>query len=379
MEPVTLGLIGCGNISDAYLTGAANSKLVRFKACADLRPETAEAQAARYGIAALGIDQLLADPAIEIVINLTVPLAHAGVSLQVLEAGKHVYSEKPFAALLKDARAVAEAASSRNLRVGSAPDTFMGGAHQTCRRLIDGGRIGHVLAGSAAVISRGMESWHPNPDFFFKPGGGPILDVGPYYVTELINLLGPVTRVTSVATQGYPKRTIGSAGRRGEEIAVEVPTTVNGVLQFASGANVSLTASWDVWKNRRIPFELYGSEGSLLIPDPNFFGGTPEVTDRDGEWQPVDISAQPFGTPNRSLDDGKSVADYRMIGVFDMAAAIRAGRPHRANGDLALHALEVMEAFGRSSAEGRHIAIESTCARPEPVPEGTGEEVFLQG
>ena len=377
MTPVILGIIGCGNISDAYFQGAARSALVRVKACADLRREAADAKAGQYGVAALTVDELLADPEIEIVINLTVPLVHAAVGLQAVAAGKHVYSEKPLAATLADARALARAAAAAGVRIGCAPDTFLGGAHQACRRVIDEGRIGRVVGGAAAVISRGMEMWHPSPEFFFKPGGGPILDIGPYYVTQLINLLGPVKRVAAVTTKGYPTRTVTSEPLAGQVIQVEVPTTVNGALEFANGANISLTASWDVWKNRRIPFEIYGTEGTLLVPDPNFFGGAPQVSAQGGDWQDVDIAAHPFGAPNRPLRDGRLVADYRIIGVLDMAVAIRDGRPHRASGDLALHALEVMESFGRSSAEGRHVVIESLCTRPEPVPLGADEAVFV--
>jgi predicted dehydrogenase len=377
MTPVILGIIGCGNISDAYFQGAARSAMVRVKACADLRREAAEAKAKQFGVAAVTVDELLADPEIEIVINLTVPLVHAKVGLQVVAAGKHVYSEKPLAATLADARALTLAAAAAGVRVGCAPDTFLGAAHQACRRVIDEGRIGQVVGGAAAVISRGMESWHPNPEFFFKAGGGPVLDVGPYYVTQLINLLGPVKRVAAVTTKGYPTRKVTSEPLAGQIIQVEVPTTVNGVLEFESGANISLTASWDVWKNKRIPFEIYGTEGSLLVPDPNFFGGSPQISAEGGDWQDVDISAHPFGVPNRPLRDGRSVADYRIIGALDMAVAIREGRPHRASGDLALHALEVMEAFALSSTEGRHVTIENVCRRPDPVPLGADESVFV--
>ncbi len=224
------------------------------------------------------VDALLADPDIEIVINLTVPLAHGPVSRQIITAGKHVYSEKPLAARFTEAQALMLAAAGRGVRVGCAPDTFLGAAHQACRRAIDAGRIGRPIAGAAAVLSHGMEHWHPNPEFFFKRGGGPIHDIGPYYVTQLVNLLGPVTRVTAQASTASPTRTVTSEPRRGQVIEVEVPTTVNGVLSFASGANVSLTASWDVWKHMRLPFEIYGSEGSMLVPDPNFFGDAPQIT-----------------------------------------------------------------------------------------------------
>jgi predicted dehydrogenase len=376
MEPTTIGIIGCGNISDAYLKGAARSELIRVKACADMRPEAAEAKASEYGVAAVPVDALLGDPEIEIVINLTVPMAHGPVSRQIITAGKHVYSEKPLAARFSEAQALMLAAAGRGVRVGCAPDTFLGAAHQACRRAVDAGRIGRPIAGAASVLSHGMEHWHPNPEFFFKRGGGPIHDIGPYYVTQLVNLLGPVARVAAQASTASPTRTVTSEPRQGQVIEVEVPTTVNGVLSFASGANVALSASWDVWKHKRLPFEIYGTEGSMLVPDPNFFGGTPMVTERDSEWRELDISAHPFRIPNRTLRSGAEVADYRIIGLLDMAAALHQGRTHRANGDLALHVLEVMDAFERSSVEGRHVMIESPCERPEPLPLGAGEEVF---
>ena len=250
--------------------------------------------------------------------------------------------------------------------------------HQACRRAIDAGRIGRPVAGAAAVLSHGMEHWHPNPEFFFKRGGGPIHDIGPYYVTQLVNLLGPVTRVTAQASTASPTRTVTSEPRRGQVIEVEVPTTVNGVVSFASGANVALTASWDIWKHQRLPFEIYGTEGSMLVPDPNFFGGAPMVSARDADWRELDITAHPFRVPNRTLRSGAEVADYRIIGLLDMAAALHQGRAHRANGDLALHVLEVLDAFERSSVEGRHVMIETPCERPEPLPLGTSDEVFLQ-
>jgi predicted dehydrogenase len=378
MEPTVIGIIGCGDISEAYLKGAARSQLIRVKSCADLRAGAAEAKASAYGIAAVPADALLADPDIEIVINLTVPLAHGPVSRQIITAGKHVYSEKPLAARFTEAQALMLAAAGRGVRVGCAPDTFLGAAHQACRRAIDAGRIGRPIAGAAAVLSHGIEHWHPNPEFFFKRGGGPIHDIGPYYVTQLVNLLGPVARVAAQASTASPTRTVTSEPRRGQVIEVEVPTTVNGVLSFASGANVSLSTSWDVWKHRRLPFEIYCTGGSMLVPDPNFFGGTPQISERDSEWQELDISAHPFRTPNRTLRSGAQVADYRIIGLLDMAAALHQGRAHRASGDLALHVLEVLDAFERSSVEGRHVMIETPCERPEPLPLGAGDEVFLQ-
>jgi predicted dehydrogenase len=221
-----------------------------------------------------------------------------------------------------------------------------------------------------------MEPWHPNPEFFFKRGGGPMLDVGPYYITQLVNMLGPVARVAGQATMGSATRTVGSGPMKDSIVKVEVPTTLHGVLSFVSGASLTITTSWDVWKHRRLHFEIYGSEGSLLVPDPNFFGGEPLVANRDGDWTPLDISAHPFGKPNRQTNSGGHVADYRIIGLLDLAAAIRDGRPHRASCELAMHVMEVLDAVERSSVEGHHVDIETRCNRPEPLPLGKGEEVF---
>ena len=375
--PVAIGIIGCGNISEAYLGGGARSDLVRVKAVADLRMEAAEARAKAYGVEAMSIEGLLSDPDIEILVNLTVPLAHAEVDRAILDAGKHIYSEKPLAARFEDALEVMELAAAKGLCVGCAPDTFMGGAHQAARHAIDEGVIGKVVGGHVAVQSHGMESWHPNPAFFFKFGGGPVHDMGPYYITQLVNLLGPVRRVTAQASMGSPTRTVTSQPLAGTVIEVEVATTVNGVLGFESGANVSFAASWDVWKHERAPIELYGIEGSMLVPDPNFFGGEVLVSDRDGAWSQVDGSAHPFGLPNRKTNSGSMVADYRTVGLVDMACAMRAGRPHRASGELALHVLEVMDAFAKSSKEGRHVTMTTGCHRPASVPMGSGESVLV--
>lgn len=376
MAAMNLGIIGCGVISDAYFSGAARSDLIKVKACADLRHEAAQAKAAQYGIDAVSVEALLADPDIELVINLTIPAAHGVVSLRIIDAGKHVYLEKPLAARLEEARGMLRHAASRGMRIGCAPDTFFGAAHQASRRAIDAQMIGRPIGGSVALLSHGMESWHPNPEFFFKRGGGPIHDMGPYYITQLVNLLGPVARVSACASIGNPTRSIGSEPLQGRVIEVEVPTTVNGSLLFANGANVGLSASWDVWHHQRLPIEIYGTEGSLLVPDPNFFGGVPMLSRRGADWEAIDIAAHPFGTANRTNRTGAQVADYRIVGVLDMAMAIRQGRSHRANGDLALHVLEVLDAFERSSREERHITIQSSCERPEPLPLGVGEEVF---
>ena len=376
MEPVVLGLIGCGNISDAYLAGAARSQAITIKACADQQPAVAQAKAQAHDILALSVDDLLADPEIELVVNLTVPDAHVPVGLAVLAAGKHHYSEKPLGTTVAEARRLVEAAARYDQRLGCAPDTFLGGAHQAVRRLVDEGAIGRPVGGTVAFMTAGMQGWHPNPDFFFQPGGGPVLDVGPYYVAALVNLLGPVRRVVAIASRAHDTRTIGSGPRAGETVPVAVPTHFNGALEFDNGANVSFIASWDVRRHAHNEIEIYGTEGSLIVPDPNFFGGNPRLSVDGGDWQDQPIDAHPFGAPNFTTGRGKRVANYRMIGVVDMACALRAGRPHRCDAAFALHGLEVMEGLHVSAETGRHVAIESRCERPEPVPVGAAEGVF---
>ncbi|GAB5376764.1 MAG: Gfo/Idh/MocA family oxidoreductase [Acuticoccus sp.] len=378
-EPVKIGIIGCGNICDAYLNGAARSDLVAVAAVADLVPEVARTKAAAHGVRAEPVEALLADAEIAIVINLTIPAAHAEINAAILAAGKHAYTEKPFAITYAEARATMDAANAAGLRVGCAPDTFLGAGHQSVRRLIDAGRIGTPTGGAATFATAGAESWHPNPFFFYQRGGGPVLDIGCYPITQLVNCLGPVESVVAHASRPRETRIVGSGPHAGEAIAVDVFTTVNGILAFESGANVALTASWDVWKHDRPPIEIYGTEGTIKNPDPNFFGGPVAVSARNGPFQDGLMADLPFGTPNRTLRDGREAADYRMVGVFDMAAAIRTGRPHRASGDLALHVLEIMEGLETAALAGRRVAMETRCERPAPVPFGTGEAVFEAG
>ncbi len=358
MEKVGIGIIGCGTISPAYLKAARRFANLDLRALADLDPAAAAARGAEFGIPAVTIEALLADPGIEIVVNLTVPKAHVEVGHACLRAGKHVHSEKPLGIATAEARGLLTAAAERGLRIGCAPDTFLGGAHQTCRALIDEGAIGRPVGGSAFFLCPGHERWHPNPGFYYLEGGGPMLDMGPYYITDLVNLLGPVAEVSGMASRPRGERTVGTGPQQGRSIPVEVPTHVAGTLRFASGAVVSLAMSFDVPKHRHVPMEIYGTEASLIKPDPNYFGGRIEIAPTGGEWSEVE-TRHPFADDN-----------YRSIGVADMAQAIRSGQPHRASGDLAFHVLEVMEAFGRSSDEGRTIVVASRPERPAPLPPG---------
>ncbi|MFN3275706.1 MAG: Gfo/Idh/MocA family protein [Paracoccus sp. (in: a-proteobacteria)] len=366
MSELKLGLIGAGNISASYLMRAPHFRGIRFVAVADVNPAAAGARAAEHGIEARSVDALLASDDIDLIVNLTIPAAHFAISKAALEAGKHVYSEKPYVLTLDEGRELARIAAERGLRIGSAPDTFLGTSHQQARHLIDTGAIGRVTSGSCAVMSSGMESWHPNPDFFFLKGGGPILDLGPYYISNLVQLLGPVARVGAVSTTPSPTRTIGSAARKGQQIPVETPTTVHALLEFAQGAVISFQSSWDVWQHDLAPMALYGSEGTLHLPDPNFFDGEVRLT-RRADAAALPAWDHPLGPPNRETDHGTRVADYRAAGLADMAQAIAEGRPHRCNDQLALHVVEVMTAILASGDEGRFITLSSSCARPEAL------------
>ena len=359
MARLGVGIIGCGNISSAYLRLAPLFRGLEMRAVADLNMDTARARAEEFGLKARSVADLLGADDIDVVVNLTIPEAHFEVTRSILYAGKHAYSEKPLVLTLQEGEVLRALANARGLRVGSAPDTFLGGAHQLARRVLDDGAVGRIISGTAHVMSRGMEHWHPNPDFFFKPGAGPMLDIGPYYVTNLIQLLGPVVRVAALTNAAFDERRITSAPRAGEIVSVETPTNIHALLDFAGGATVTLSTSWDVTAHRHGPMELYGTEGTLFLPDPNFFGGTVELGVPGADIKPVDIWEHPFGIPNH---DGR--ANYRVAGLAEMAAALVEARPHRCSLDLALHAVDVMTSVLRSGEEGAFVALSTTCDRP---------------
>lgn len=360
-----VGVIGCGNISTTYFKFAPLFKGIEVRACADVNPAAADARAREYGVRAENVDGLLRADDIDIVVNLTVPNAHYEVSKSALDAGKHVYSEKPFVLSVEDGLDLKRRAEEKSLRVGSAPDTFLGGAHQLARSLIDSGKIGRITSGSAHVMSHGMEHWHPNPDFFFQPGGGPVLDLGPYYITNLLQLIGPVKRVVALASIPAKERTITSKPRYGEKIPVATPTTLSALLDFENGAAVTFNATWDVWRKYgdHHGMELYGEEGNLALPDPNFFGGTLSYTKRDKPSKTLPKWDHAFGVPNQEHAIGRQ-ANYRTAGLADMAIAIGEGRPHRCSLELALHAIDVMTGILRSGESGAFVEMQTTCERP---------------
>jgi len=352
---IKVGIIGCGDIAPAYVRGCRAFPILDLVACADIRPEAAEQLAEAHGLRAMSLDDLLADPDIDIVINLTVPRAHAEVSLAIIKAGKHLHSEKPLAVTRDDGQAILQAAEKAGVRVGCAPDTFLGGSLQTVRKLIDEGAIGEPVAATAFMLSRGPESWHPNPAFFYAVGGGPLFDIGPYYLAALINCFGPVRRVSGSTRKSFPERIATSEARKGERIPVEVATHIAGTLDFAAGPVVTLITSFDVWQHTLPHIEIYGSQGTLTIPDPNRFDGMVKVWSAEkGSWREEPLTHR--------TDVGRG------IGVADLAYAIRSGRAHRASGSLAYHVLDIMHAIEDSSREGVHITLASTCDQPAPLP-----------
>jgi predicted dehydrogenase len=364
-----VGIVGCGNISDVYLLNARLFRGMEIVAVSDIRPAVAKAKGAKYDLPALSPCELFKREEIDIILNLTVPAAHADVSLAAIEAGKHVYTEKPLATSLKDGRAIVRAAARKGVTLGASPDTVLGAGVQTARKLIDSGETGTVVTGTAAVLSHGMEDWHPSPAFFFKPGGGPVLDMGPYYLSTLVNLLGPVASVAATGRAGTKTRTVTAEGpMRGRRIKVEVLTTVNALLSFASGAEVVFMASWDVWRHSQPPLELHGTKASLRLPDPNFFGGPIDIAERGGEWSEMRAAEDVFGRPNWPPDN-PMVANYRGLGLAEMIAAIAHRREPRASGAVALHVLDVMASILASAETGKRVQIASTCRRPPPLRE----------
>jgi predicted dehydrogenase len=366
MKKLGVGIIGCGNISTTYLGLAPLFRSIAMRGVADLEMEAAKARGAEFGIQAMSVDALLASDDIDIIVNLTIPAAHFEVTEKILQAGKHAYCEKPFVLTLKEGEILRKLAARKNLRIGSAPDTFLGGTHQQARALLDKGAIGGVMSGSCAVMGHGMEMWHPNPDFFFLPGGGPVLDMGPYYITNLIQLLGPVKQVAALANMATPTRTISSQPRAGEVLEVKTPTNIHALLEFHCGATINFIASWDVWAHRHQNMELYGVDGSLFLPDPNFFGGSLEKAGKTGKIKPVKPWNHVFGVPNQKHPHGK-VANYRTAGLADMAEAIQSGRDHRCSLELALHTVDVLTSILKSGETGKFVALSTTCERPLPL------------
>lgn len=356
-----VGVVGAGAISGIYLENSKRFAEYDVVAVADLDHARADAAVEKYGVGrAVSVDELLASDDVDVVLNLTVPKAHFSIAEAALKAGKHSFAEKPLAVRRDEGKTLVDLAAASGLRLGVAPDTFLGAGLQTCRALVDDGAIGQPVAGTAFMTSHGHESWHPAPQFFYQAGGGPLFDMGPYYVTALISLLGPIKRVTARARATFPEREITSQPFAGEKVPVEVDTHIAGVLEFASGAIVTLIMTFDVWAAQLPRIELYGVDGSMSVPDPNGFGGPISVWHRDQrEWTEVPVTA-PFA------------ANSRGVGLADMCGAVGTDRPHRASGDLGYHALDAMWALIESSQRQTQIELTSTCERPAPLGDDVG-------
>jgi predicted dehydrogenase len=369
-----VGIIGCGNISDVYVRTAKLFNDIEIIACSDIIPAAAQRLAHKYALRDMKVGALLEADDIEIILNLTLPTAHAEVSRAAIAAGKHVYSEKPLATSLQDAIALIEEAEAKGLRVGCAPDTILGAGLQTAKALIDEGHVGQMITGLAAVMSKGGEHWHPNPAAFYQMGAGPVLDLGPYYVSALTALLGPVSEVRAVGQISPLERRCGAEGpNKGKVFSVDTFTTVNAILTFANRANISFIASWDVWRHGVRPIELHGTLASIRVPDPDTFGGVVELSANTRlpnihdakevallgtqiDWFIHTTSGKTFGGINYPIGN-PIIANYRSLGLAEMANAIAEGRPHRCSGRFALHALAVMIGIIEAAASGAPVQI----------------------
>ncbi len=351
-----VGIIGAGNISSQYSQSLSRLPQLRVTAVADVAVERAQSLADKHpGARATTTAGLIAADDVDVVLNLTLPVSHAEIALAALAAGKHVYGEKPLAMTVADGRKIVESAAAAGLRVGCAPDTVLGTGIQTARHVIDAGEIGTPHAATVFMTSPGHELWHPNPDFYYQPGGGPLFDMGPYYLTSLVHLLGPVVRVAGASSRPHDSRVIGRGPRAGEAIEVSVDTHITGVLEHASGALSTLIMSFDVWSARLPDIEVHGARGSLSVPDPNQFAGAVELYPAGGAgW--VEVGAQ-----HGLVDSGRG------YGLAELALALREQRPHRASGAMALHVLDIMESLQQAAVARTSIALSTNCDRPAAI------------
>jgi len=367
-----VGVIGCGNIADIYFK---NSKQFfnnfEIDACADINEEASKIFAKKYNVRQLSVEDILADKEIEFIINLTTPNVHYEVSKSIIESNKHSYSEKPLSIEFDDGKKLNDLAEENNVYVGCAPDTFLGAGIQTARNLLDDNAIGNVQLGSISMAVPGHEMWHPNPDFYYKYGGGPILDMGPYYFTALVSLLGPVVNVDSKIKSVYEKRVIGSGNRKGQEIKVDIPTSIISHLEFKSGALIDTFFSFDIWKHNKSHIELYGDKGSLSVPDPNMFGGELlKCASKGGEWESIPTTHMNLGKYNieknhERVNEDPTVANYRGIGVSEMIDSIKKGKKNRCSGELSLHVLDIMDSILESGKSRKKVNLRSECEKPE--------------
>jgi predicted dehydrogenase len=347
--------MGCGVIAHNYVQGAAGFESFDIVACADMSAAVAQAFAAEHGLDTAPVEDVLADPDVDAILNLTPPAAHADVVRAAFEHGKHVYTEKPLATTVEDGRGLVREAAARGLRLGCAPDTFLGGAYEAGRELIARGAIGEPIGATTAFLVGGPDTWHPNADIFYREGGGPMLDLAPYYLTAIASLLGSYRSATGFSSTPTPLRELGFGPRAGERFSVDVPTHVVAALQLERGPLATLTVSFEASEQYVSTLWVHGSEGTLELPDANAFEGQVRVRAARGEWEDV-----PY--------ESRGAQETRGCGLHDLVESVRSGRPHRASGELGLHVLETAIAVLRAAEDGRTVEIRSRVASDMPQP-----------
>ena len=370
-----IGLIGCGNIAETYFRAQDYFNNIKFVACADKFPEVSKKCADQYNIKSLTVDEIIHDTNVDVILNLTIPQAHFEISKLALEAGKHVYSEKPMSIKYDEANELVNLAKDNNLYIGNAPDTFLGGGGQVARKFVDDGDIGKVLTGNFIFAFPGVQEFHPNPESWFQSGGGPVIDMGPYFFTTLVNLLGPVKNVRSRGKKFADQREYLVGPKKGKSFNVDISTSVMLDIEFANEAIVQGFISFDVQNHARNHMELYGTKGSLVVPDPNMFGG-PVLLSRElgSKWQEFSVEDKYLGKTNIINHSGRSneapkQSNYRGVGLSEMIYSIENNIQHRCNGNLALHVLDIIESTIIASETKKEVSLRSTCEQPKPLSE----------
>ncbi len=362
---MNIGIIGCGNISDTYFNSQNIFNNLNIVACADKVKDLSDKKASEYNVKSLTVDELLKNNDIDIILNLTIPSAHKEITIKTLENRKHCFSEKPLAINFSEGLQIQKISNENNLIVACAPDTFLGATGQKARKLIENEEIGKIVLGTFNIMSHGMEDWHPNPDFFFKPGAGPVFDLGVYYLTQLINLNGSIKSVHATSGTALKERIITSKPRYGQKIRVETPTTLMGILEFNNKSKIQFFCSWDIWNHTHSNIELYGLNGSMVLPDPNFFSGDIMISKKNNEWDKINNDKMPLGIPNKIDNDGKKIANYRGIGLSDMVNSIKNKNKPRCSLDLSIHVLETMECIIKSSESKSKIHLTTKIEKPK--------------
>ena len=384
----TVGLIGCGHINETYFRAHEYFNNFKIIKCADIKESAAKNCANVYNIESVSIDDLLADNQIEVVLNLTNPQSHYEVTKKTLLAGKHSYCEKPLATKFENGQELVNLAKEKNLYLGNAPDAFLGAGNQKSRQLIDSGLVGDIKLGNAIFAFPGVQSYHPDPEpWFQKNGGGPVFDMGPYYLTALVNLLGPAQHVQGRELTISEFREIGIGPKKGKKIKVESPTTYMATIQFHNSAIIQITLSFDVINHQRNHIELYGTKGSIIVPDPNMFGGSVFISVNpgpEGKWGEHQTENMKLGkinikNPSGRLNESPTNANYRGIGLSEMLYCIENKKKHRCSGELSLHVLDIIDSIMQAAISKTHKEMRTTCKKPEFFPEEEIKKIFYYG